>query len=33
VEIRQIHEMEDFGPSEEMDREGEIRKELTYGTR
>jgi hypothetical protein len=33
VEIRQIHEVEDFGPSEEMDRERELRKELTYGTR
>jgi hypothetical protein len=33
VEIRQLHEMEDFGPSEAMDRERELRKELAYNTR
>ena len=33
VEIRQLHEMEDFGASEAIDRERELRKELTYGTR
>src|SRR4029077_3413649 len=33
VEIRPLHEVEDFGPSEEMDRERELRKDLTYGTR
>ena len=29
VEIRQVFEMEDFPASEAMDREGELRKELT----
>jgi hypothetical protein len=33
VEIRQLHEMEDFGPSEAIDRERELRKELSYNTR
>jgi len=33
VEIRQLHEMEDFGPSEAIDRERELAKELTYKTR
>lgn len=33
VEIRQLHEMEDFGPSEAMDRERELGKKLSYKTR
>jgi hypothetical protein len=33
VEIRQLHEMEDFGPSEAMDRERELSKKLSYKTR
>jgi hypothetical protein len=33
VEIRQLHEMEDFGPSEAIDREGELSKKLSYKTR
>lgn len=33
VEIRQLHEMEDFGPSEAIDRESELRKKLEYKTR
>lgn len=32
VEIRQLHEMEDFGPSEAIDRERELGKKLTYKT-
>lgn len=33
VEIRQLHELEDFGPSEATDRERELGKQLTYKTR
>jgi hypothetical protein len=33
VEIRQLHEMEDFTPGEAMDRERKLAKELTYKTR
>ena len=33
VEIRQLHETEDFAPSEAIDREREFAKELTYKTR
>jgi len=33
VEIRQLHEMEDFGPSEAIDRERELSKKLSYKTR
>ena len=33
VEIRQLHEMEDFAPSETMDRERELGKKLSYKTR
>jgi hypothetical protein len=33
VEIRQLHEMEDFGPGEAMDRERELSKKLSYKTR
>ena len=30
VEIRQLHEMEDFGSSEAIDQERELRKKLSY---
>lgn len=33
VEIRQVQELEDFGPSEAVDRELELRKKLEYKTR
>src|SRR5437588_10112437 len=33
VEIRQLHEMEDFAPGEAIDRERKLAKELTYKTR
>jgi hypothetical protein len=33
VEIRQLHEMEDFGPSETMERERELSKKLDYKAR
>jgi hypothetical protein len=33
VEIRQLHEAEDFGPSEAMDRERVLREQLPYKTR
>lgn len=33
VEIRQLHELEDFGPSEAIERERELRKNLAYKTR
>ncbi len=33
VEIRQLHELEDFGPSEAIDRERELAKDLAYKTR
>jgi hypothetical protein len=33
VEIRQLHELEDFGPSEAIDRERELVKDLVYKTR
>ena len=31
VEIRQLHEAEDFAPTQAIDRERELRKKLTYG--
>jgi hypothetical protein len=33
VEIRQLHEAEDFAPSEAVDRERELGKQLSYKTR
>src|SRR5690242_9587880 len=33
VEIRQLHEMEDFAPSDWLEGEREIQKKLTYKTR
>ena len=33
VEIRQLHEMEDFGSSEAIERERELSKKLSYKTR
>jgi len=33
VEIRQLHEMEDFAPGEAIDRERKLAKEVTYKTR
>src|SRR5436853_2977791 len=33
IEIRQLHEMEDFAPGEAIDRERKLAKELTYKTR
>lgn len=33
VEIRQVQELEDLGPSEAVDRELELRKKLEYKTR
>ena len=33
VEIRPLHEMEDFAPGEAIDRERKLAKELTYKTR
>ena len=33
VEIRQLHELEDFAPSEAIDREREMLKGLSYKTR
>jgi hypothetical protein len=33
VEIRQLHELEDFAPSEAIDREREMAKDLSYKTR
>jgi hypothetical protein len=32
VEIRQLHELEDFAPSEAIDRERELGKQLSYKT-
>ena len=33
VEIRQLHELEDFAPSEAIEREREMAKDLSYKTR